>query len=102
MLEVRADLQRAFAILEELPRLERLTTSWPTPIDLVREDGLVARVRPNSWSNESELKKLAGRVERVEVLGNAAFAKRARASLGPKVEVIDRPLPSGLITGVKA
>ena len=103
--ECRADLEEAGALWKSWPHLQRLACHWSDRIELVRDRGReLARVRPTTFFREdgSFLTQLPKQIERVEIIGNAAFYKRALPVIGKRFELVLRPLPSGLVAGTKA
>jgi hypothetical protein len=89
-----------------MPKLERLSSSWSVyDLTLVRENRreiLRVNARGASYGGVIDgVDALAGRIERIEILGNAALAKRMKETYGRHFEIIARPYPSGFITGVR-
>jgi uncharacterized protein (TIGR02996 family) len=103
-LECRAAFEDGYAVWRKLPKLRSLRCDWSDDLELVRAGSTeFVRYRPTTFfrGDGSELLTLPKTIKRIEVLGNAAFVKRARPVLEKRFEVVHRKLPSGAITGNK-
>jgi len=103
-LECRGDFGEAYAAWAKLPKLRSLRCSWADEIEFVRDGSAeFARYHPTTFfkGDGSDLLELPKKIKRLEVIGNAAFFKRAQPVLGKRFELVSRAPRSGLITGNK-
>jgi uncharacterized protein (TIGR02996 family) len=104
-LEVDGDVKHVAKLWEAWPRLKRLASVWSERLELVRVGKReYARYLPSTFFKDdgAELAKLPKSIKRLEVVGNAAFFKRAQPVIGKRFELVFRPAPSGLISNTKA
>jgi uncharacterized protein (TIGR02996 family) len=101
-LRVGGDSEDLVALSAAWPKLKVLTVEGQHRLELRRErQGAVLHLWPSAFfANDSFKGPLPAEVIRVEIHGNAAWAKRSRGAFGD-AEVVERPLPSGMVTGVK-
>jgi uncharacterized protein (TIGR02996 family) len=103
-LETRADVSDLWSLWTKHPHLRTLTSDWSDVTELVRDGkDTYVRYRPSTFTKDTghELLELPKSVKRIEVIGNAAFLKRAQPVLKGRFTLVARPLPSGLVSGNK-
>lgn len=103
-LECHAEVDDAYKVWTKMPKLRTMRCSWSDELELVRtpkEEYVRLRASTFTRDDGSWLAELPKKIKRVEVIGNAAFVKRARPVVGKRLELVERPAPSGFITGNK-
>lgn len=104
-LETDGEVEALAELWSAWPGLRSLATTWGDTLTLSRSPaGASARFRPSTFfkADGRHLLALPASIERLEIVGNAAFFRRARPVLGKRFQLVFRPLPSGLISNAKA